>query len=111
MAMNFHLIPVIKSGAFDGFIINAEAEFAYQMQGRKGRRAESSDIAGIRRYLRLNKGYMKLRFLVFHRQRSRGDSLERRRNNLLVIEGEFRQAFDFVPADIFGIIGGSGIAL
>ena len=34
MFVNFYLIPIIKSGAADGFFVKAEAYFADEMQGR-----------------------------------------------------------------------------
>jgi hypothetical protein len=52
--MDLDFVPVIGSGAADGFFIGAEAEFSDEMQRREGRAAEAGDVAGVRRDFRLN---------------------------------------------------------
>jgi len=59
VTMNFYFVPIIESGAFNSFIINAETEFADQMQRRKGCRTEPRNVAGIRRNFRLKKDHVK----------------------------------------------------
>ncbi|MCG3164025.1 MAG: hypothetical protein JMDDDDMK_05491 [Acidobacteria bacterium] len=52
--MNLDFVPVIQSGAADGFFIGAEAEFADQVQRRERGAAEAGDVAGVRRNFRLD---------------------------------------------------------
>jgi hypothetical protein len=54
VVMDLDFVPVIGSGAADGFFIGAEAEFSDEMQRREGRAAEAGDVAGVRRDFRLN---------------------------------------------------------
>ena len=53
VAVQLDLRPVVEAGAAHGAVVEAEARHADDVQRRAGRGAQARDVAGVRRYLRL----------------------------------------------------------
>lgn len=49
MSSDVHVIPVVQAGAADAAIGQAETKRTNEVEGRPRGRAESSDVAGVRR--------------------------------------------------------------
>src|SRR5262245_14071210 len=57
--LNLHLAPIIETCAPHRFVVGSKTELPNQMQRRKCGRAQSGDVSGVWRDLRLDKRYVK----------------------------------------------------